>query len=65
MSLIQEFLAHIERITHALGVVLTALRTGAPVPARDVVATLLGIPLAAWIIFLLVRSSRPRRAVRR
>ena len=57
---IQGLSARAELIGNALGAVLNGLRTGAAVPARDVAAVLIGIPLAIWITFLLARPRRTR-----
>jgi hypothetical protein len=45
--------------------VFNGLSTGAAVPARDVAATIILLPLVLWVIFLLAAPRRTRRAARR
>jgi hypothetical protein len=61
MTYLNEFLARAQLAIRALASVFRGLSTGTAVPARDVAATLIGIPLILWIIFLV---AKPRRRTR-
>jgi hypothetical protein len=63
MTYLDEFLARTQLAIKALGSVFSGLSTGAAVPARDVAATLIGIPVILWLIFLVAKPRR--RTVRR
>jgi hypothetical protein len=66
MTYFEDFLGRIELIAKATGAVLNGLSTGASVPARDVAAVLILVPLAIWILILLARpSGSPSRRTRR
>jgi hypothetical protein len=58
-------ITHLEAAIRAAVSALSALRTGAAVPARDVALTIILLPLALWVIYLLATPRRTRRAARR